>query len=907
MTGRNYATRMSCFSLISSIETDLRNVLALQSYDDYLKILPEDVAVTAKARYLDHKKEVFSKETDLSELLDFIDFYDLSKILNKIAKTQTTFSESELKAITVGLEKLSKCRNRVCHSRPLEPTDFVSLLDFTQELIETGDKLDWKNINEAIRNLNNPTFALSLSIPDFWKPNKKSIYNNLPLPEFDDTGFMGRDNDRKSINKLLGSNTSVISIVGEGGIGKTALAQRCLYDILELCEDEKNESSLYDIIIWVSLKTNRLTIGGVEQIQSAISSSSGLFHNISSMLGGGDPGESGDIKTSLNEISEYMSEFKILLCIDNLETISSSEVRDFLANIPHHSRVLITTRIGLGEIEYRYKLDKLDDKPSIDLMRNMSRLLNLDSISKKKSEQLKHLCKRLHNNPLLIKWYVLAVAAGSSPADLINKEGLSFKDALRFCFENLYDKLGGVETRVISIIACLRKPVSAVELRFFLDGEAEVKIEEALHQLHNSSMLESGVDANDGEGRLYSLTGVAEEYMSSIRPVSEETYQMVKSKRKELQNILDSTNIMQHHYNYDLNTISWSTRDEKICAIYLKKALSEARNQKFKDAEELILQAKNIMPEFSECYRVHGYILKESSPYKAEVELEKSIAFNPDSAIARYAYAQFLISEEDFPRARTHIDRALQVDSKDIALRTCKAWILTLSGDYKSAAELYEELIPEQNTRHRKFRISTYDQASNCYRRMTSQSFRDNDYSAAKLSIARRVSILSHAIESDDFDHGTIKRLCQTLIDAETYYVQVGDASISIEILGLIDSTFTKFSAKSLQSLKIGLDMYVQNCTSQNLFKANDLLQRAAPVAPVSAGVRNSGKVHKVVHSATGVNYGFIRSVQGESLFFPRKELTPRNMLDEEYLDVEVTFIEENNEKGRCARDITKS
>jgi len=904
MTGRNYATRMSCFSLISSIETDLRNVLVLQAYDDSSQVLPEDVATTAKARYLDHKKEVFSKETDLSELLDFIDFYDLSKILNKISKTQTIFSEHELKDITAGLEKLSKCRNRVCHSRPLEPNDFVSLLDFTQELIEMGDRLDWKNINEAIRNLNNPTFALSLSIPDFWRPSKKAIYNNLPLPEFDDTGFMGRDNDRKSINKLLASNTSVISIVGEGGIGKTALAQRCLYDILELCEDENSDSSLYDIIIWVTLKANRLTVGGVEQIQNAISSSSGLFHNISSVLGGG---ESNDIVTALSEISEYMSEFKTLLCIDNLETINSSEVRDFLASIPHHSRVLITTRIGLGEIEYRYKLDKLDDKPSIDLMRNMSRLLNLDSISKKKSEQLKQLCKRLHNNPLLIKWYVLAVAAGNSPADLINKEGLNFKDALRFCFENLYDKLGSVETRVISIIACLRKPVSAVELRFFLDNESEVKIEEALHQLHNSSMLESGVDAKDGEGRLYSLTGVAEEYMSSIRPVPEEIYQMVKTKRKELQKILDSTNIMQHHYNYDLNTIFWSTRDEKICAIYLKKALSEVKNQNYKAAEDLIVQAKNIMPEFSECYRVHGYILKDSSPYKAEVELEKAIVFNPDSAIARYAYAQFLISEEDFPRARIQIDKAISIDSKDIALLTCKAWILTLSGDYKSAAILYEELIPEQHTRHRKFRISTYDQASNCYRRMTSQSFRDNDYAAAKFSIGRVVSILSNAIENNDFDHGTIKRLCQTLVDAETLYHQTNDANLSIEILGLIDSTFNKFSAKSLQSLQAGLEIYKHSCTSQNLFKANDLLQRAAPAAPVLAGERNFGKVFKVVHSATGVNYGFIRSVQGETVFFPRKELTPRNMLDEEYLDCEVTFIEETNEKGRCARDITRS
>ncbi|WP_208525834.1 ATP-binding protein [Pseudomonas sp. p50(2008)] len=238
MGSRNYATRMSCFSLISAIESDLRNIITFQLKDGYEGALPEDVVTSARTRYLEHKKNPISSEIELSDLLDFIDFYDLSKILNKISEKQDAFTKDDIKHIAAQLEKLSRCRNRVCHSRPLEPNDFIDLLDFTQDLTSKGYRQDWKNINEARKNLDNPAFALSLNIPDFWRTSKKSIYNNLPLPEFDETGFMGRDKDRKSINRLLASNTKVISIVGEGGIGKTALAQRCLYDILEICEDE---------------------------------------------------------------------------------------------------------------------------------------------------------------------------------------------------------------------------------------------------------------------------------------------------------------------------------------------------------------------------------------------------------------------------------------------------------------------------------------------------------------------------------------------------------------------------------------------------------------------------------------------------------------------------------------------
>jgi len=904
MGSRNYATRMSCFSLISAIESDLRNIITNQLPNNNETALPDDVVATAKTRYLEHKKIPSSTNIELSELLDFIDFYDLSKILNKIVDIQSAFTKDDVKSIVFQLEKLSKCRNRVCHSRPLEPNDFIDLLDFTQDLIGKGDKQDWKNINEARKNLDNPAFALSLSIPDFWRTSKKSIYNNLPLPEFDETGFMGRDKDRKSINKLLASNTKVISIVGEGGIGKTALAQRCLYDILELCEDESQNNSLYEIIVWVSLKTNRLTVTGVEQIQNAISSSSGLFQDISKNLGGGN---AKNLESALSEVSEYMTEFRTLLCIDNLETISSSEVREFLANIPNESRVLITTRMGLGEIEYRYKLDKLDDKPSIDLMRNMSRLLNLESLATKKNEALKQLCMKLYNNPLLIKWYVLAVAAGNSPAELINKEGVNFKDALKFCFENLYDRLGTIELKVISIIACLRKPVSAVELRFFLDEAPEAAIEEALNQLYNSSMLESALDNSNQESRLYGLTGVAEEYINSIRPVPDELYQLVKNKRKELSRILEESNIIQHHYNYDLNAISWSNRDEKICAIYLKKALVESKKGNTNLAEEYIKTAKNIMPEFSECYRIHGYILKDISPFKAEAELEKAVEFNPQSAIARYAYALFLIHEEDFGRAEEQVNGALSIDPSDIALRTCKAWTLTLKGDYPNAALLYEELLPEQGTRHRKFRISTYDQASNCYKRLALQSLRDDDLASAQKNIERATSILTHAIQTKDFDDGTVFKLCQLLVESEAFYRKTSDASLSVSIFATIDTGFQLFNAKSLLALKAGLEKYKLVCGTENTYKVDEILQRISPPKPKLTGERVEGTVVRVVRSNNGVSYGFIYNEENRTLFFHRKELNPNNMLDIDYLNVKVSFIEGEYDKGSCALAIQKA
>lgn len=898
MAIRNFATRMSCFSLISSIETDLRAVIQEIAPGGLEAAMPPDVLARAKERLSDFRKDSFSAGSCDEDLLDFVDFYDLSKILNKLKTSQILFPESDVVYITTQLERLTKCRNRVCHSRPLEPNDFAELLDFTYELIKKGDRAKWHTLQTAIKNLDNPSYALSLKIPEFWKAQKRAVFNNIPLPEFDDTGFMGRSKDRDNLNKLLLSNTKVVSVVGEGGIGKTALAQRCLYDMLEMCEESAQEEAPFDIVVWVSLKTNKLTNNGIEQIRNAITTSSGLFADLSVTLGGSASG----LEAALNDITEYMKEFKTLLCIDNLETISGSEIRDFLANVPNGSKIIITTRIGLGEIEYRYKLEKLDDKASVDLMRNMARLINLDDLAKRKVDHLKQICSRLFNNPLLIKWYVLGCASGSHSADLVNRAGETFQDALKFCFENLYDKLDSREAEVIAVIACNRKPISAVELRFLLDDLPEIQVEEALHQLHNSSMLVSVGDKSEQNGRLYALTDIAEEYINSVRPVSDALYQKVRLKKGELKSLIESDTVIKNHYAFDLNAISWKTHDQKICAIFLKKALSENSRGNSALAEAHIERAKALMPDFAECYRIHGAILKNISPFKAETEFQRATEYDPDSGIARYAYAQFLIGQDDFDGADVQINEAIRVDGRDVALITCKAWVLTLKGEYIAAADLYDEILPKQGGRLRKFRVSTYDQAASCFRRMADQFFRDRDTMLARGYLEKGFSVLRSALSGDSFDYGTMKRFIELLGVSEVYSRKTGDATLVQNGFELIENYLSRLDPISMGTLKPGLLRYATTASPDHAALASNVIARVEAASREDAG-RLHGVVDIVIEGDKGVSYGFINGSDGKRYFFHRSALRPQTLLDSGNR-VTLSFVASENDKGICATDV---
>lgn len=905
MSMKNFATRMSCFSLISAIESDLRIIIAetINQGENIEKSIPNDVLQNIKKRFYENHKEEYKKEYSVSSLLEFTDFSDLSKLLHKNKETQSIFSKEEIIEVTKKLEQYTTIRNRICHSRPLEPSDIVHLTDFSVELLKLSNRERWKNIQLALNNLNDPAFALSLKIPEYWNIQNNQIYNNLPLPEFDDTGFLGREKERESIKQLIYSYTKVISIIGEGGIGKTAIALRCLYDVLE--EMESSDSNIFDMIIWVSLKANRLTASGVEQIKNSITNSIGLYNEIVKNVGG-DTGST--LEETISEIKEYMEQFNILLCIDNLETISSNEVREFLANIPDRSKVVITTRVGLGELEYRYKLDKLDEKSSVNLMRTLSRLLNVESISKKNNESLKQISIRLFNNPLLMKWYVLSLANGKGSSSLLNKENQSYQEALKFCFEKLYEQLKPIEKKLINAITYMRRPVSAVELRFVLDDLGELEIEDGLHQLNNSSMLKSVSNSSPDESITYILTDIAEEFISSSDNLDLEIFSKVKSKKKELQVFVDANNTIKNHHNFDLNSIYWHSKDQKICSIYLKQAIDTYKRKKdLESALTLVKKAKSIMPEYSECYRINGYLFMKTNPFKAENEFETAIQYDRDSAISYYAYAQFLINQEEFDRAKEQIDSALKINNDDISLLTMKAWLLTMLGEFNSAIEIYTYLLPLQEGRLRKFAISTYTQAINCHKRYAEIMISDQDFNQAANLLSAAINILNEAFTKAYIDNGIIEIAARLLNEANNYEKKCSNAVVTSNLFTTFEENINELTADMKAKSLTEFSSIYNNLLLHNQSKLQIILEKLEESHILGSSMFGHIKsVNRTVNNT--VSFGFITGDDKSEYFFHRGELTPSNLLDsiQNIQGVKVKFITSETKKGRCANQIER-
>ncbi|MEZ8557403.1 NB-ARC domain-containing protein [Vibrio cyclitrophicus] len=891
--------RLSCFGIISAIEEDLRDFI-LKALDSRSS-LPKDISEKVLERYTRENDGKLDGSEELIDFLQFIDFSDTLKILNKVKNQQKILDKDLLSYICEQLEVLAPCRNRVCHSRPLESSDFFNLRQFCVDLLDKSDNYTFRQIKDTIHNLDNRAYLSTVSTPKIWEEDKNNIFHNLPMVEFDDTGFLGRVHDRDSINKLLLSDTRVITIVGEGGIGKTALAQRCLYDILDSCEESNQR---FEIIAWVTLKANELTVNGARQITNAITDSIGLFQHVNNFL---TSTNIDSFEDTLEEILNYMREFKVLLCIDNLETISTTKIRHFLANIPDGSKVLITTRMALGELEFRYKLDKLDKRSAIDLTRNMAKVLNVTELFKKNNAQLESLCIKLFHNPLLIRWYVRSYAYGANPKKLVNKNSKNFKEALSFCFENLYEKLTDDELKIVLVIACLGKPMSLVELRFFLDEMHHIVLEEAIHRLRNSSMLMSSDDADFDEPK-FILTNVAESYLKSINAITKEIYQLVRERRSSLRTIVASQGVSKYAYEFNPKNVVWESNDQKICATYLSTAIKLHLSKEYESAIEKINQAKELMPDFSECYRVHAFLLQKEQPWLAASEYETAIEYNEKSMIARYSYAKFLNFEERYEEAIHQLECGLKIDPSSIPCKSQLAFTYKVMGDYANANIIYDDILSDkQISSHKKFRISTYDQASDCRRRMSEQYIAHKDSDEAKNQLQLAVGIISRALDNDDYDRSIIDKLCKIYREGLSYYKFSSDNSINNEILSLIDRQLNELNIDCLQELKSHLIQIGGLDETENSYKIHQILSRFDSLLTREVGSRVDGHIEKLIagHS-NGVSYGFVFDNKCNRYFFSRYALIPRHILDDRIgeKDISVSFTIGKNDKGYIAENV---
>ena len=615
-------------------------------------------------------------DVDREQILQYLDLGDLVGLIGRHASSAKNLSLEDVKRAiaTINESGALSIRKRVMHPiRPLELDDFEKLSQLAREIQKIAPSLNWSPLAINLRRISKEGF-LTEDIPAYWA-EEPPIIHNLPPAEFDETGFIGRRKERKDLKKLLDTEHRVITVVGEGGIGKTALSLRVCNDLLE------ENSKLFDRIAWVSLKTRYLTPAGIREIYNAVDSVGYLIQTIAQIF---PAEEDNQMQQGWDRVIEQMKEMKTLLVIDNLETIGEG-IRDLALEIPLGSKLLLTSRVGLGEIEVRYELSGFVPKDATALFRSLVNVHNFKSLMEISNEVVHRYVGALHFNPLLIKWFVLGVGKGADPSMLLKGKGL--EEALTFCYENVYERLDELEKNILAIMMAARRDLTNAQLMELTDTELVILIR-ASQDLVRSSMIQR-VIKEDGSIALQ-LGGLVYEYLTRTHPPNDSTVLKVRGRIKEWQVGQDKITVQSAVYRYALKALQAISGDERISAQYIMRAFSAIRVSDLTAAESAISKAEQITPAWWEVYRVKAWLLElQRRPiFEVENAYEQSISCN-DNDINQYHYAAYLNKVGEYGRALDHIEAASRCnDAQLLVLKSLRGVVLMRMGQIDEAVEM---------------------------------------------------------------------------------------------------------------------------------------------------------------------------------------------------------------------------
>ncbi|MEG4209074.1 NB-ARC domain-containing protein [Microcoleus sp. S13_B4] len=300
-----------------------------------------------------------------------------------------------------------------------------------------------------------------------------------------------------------------ISIAGEGGIGKTSIAEKLVRKYTAISGFEK--------LAWITAKRTYLNPTGETQNTRETLNIDSMIYEIARQLGITLP-------PTLNEQFPYLQEklqsSPYLILIDSLETFE--EYQTLFSKFDIHSsrnnfkpsKVIFTSRVKIQKTDIReLRIKGLSEKASLELIRYQGN--DLERIKNASDGQLLPIYSKTEGNPLLIKLVVSLIKRYDSPLNEII-DFIKMEDQL---LNYLYvEALHSISDNARIVINAMTSYVqsSAVSYQMLKDttGLEDTKLREAIQEcVRHSSLLSSLPHQLDEEPR-YSIHNLLYEYLT---------------------------------------------------------------------------------------------------------------------------------------------------------------------------------------------------------------------------------------------------------------------------------------------------------------------------------------------------------------------------------------------------------
>jgi tetratricopeptide (TPR) repeat protein len=192
------------------------------------------------------------------------------------------------------------------------------------------------------------------------------VYENLPAPTY--SQFVMRQQPFDEVIDGLRQRSSVVLIVGLGGNGKTSLAR----EVAARCLQNDGAAPQFDAVVWVSDKD-----------QPGTTNLSVVLDEIARTLD--YPGFTQFAhEEKRREVEQLLRRQRVLIVVDNFETIADSALLSWLLRLPEPSKAIVTSREKHRDLwsSWLAELRGMSEAEAQTLIHQRLRMLQLDKMVK---------------------------------------------------------------------------------------------------------------------------------------------------------------------------------------------------------------------------------------------------------------------------------------------------------------------------------------------------------------------------------------------------------------------------------------------------------------------------------------------------------------------------------------------
>ncbi|MHA7289556.1 NB-ARC domain-containing protein [Arthrobacter sp. MDT3-24] len=661
-------SRARLYVLIDAFEQDMR--LAIEGH--LLDHIDESDLLNATELSNARLKQAADENGNEVSVIHYLDLQAGYDVLLRNKGSIPTNLAAELSSAAASVSQLVPIRHRVMHGRPLNADDPAK----TVTLLSPFSGAFWTQTQTILGRLRQdsswePYFEGTV-------PGDERIVHNLPAADYDETSFIGRrDESSWLLGALRQRRNRIITVTGEGGIGKTALALDVAYKLVD------SDDNPYEAILWVSLKTEKLTASGVEELRDAI-------RGIDETIGVLGRGLTTDFSGSISELAEALLGIDCLIIIDNLESANGDEIVHLHDELPDTVRFLFTSRIGIGQLERRYPLSPLGVNEAVLLLRKFASSRRQKRLASLAQEAAETIVSELRSSPLAIRWYVLASESGQVPADVLRNQ----RELLNFCVQNVYESLREDSKAVLTVLRALDRRIGFDEFAVLTDLSID-ELRTVTQELTRGSLVAVESMAVGQAGSSLALTPTARSFLK--RPDHTGTFiaEVLRREREYLQ-LLESKRMVSSAV--DPRNIHERTPEDRPTIYLLRSATKLAASGRSLDqVTEIIERARSFNPDFSEVHRVSGDVHSRFGRLESAVA-DYQVALTYATADSATAIASFQLAIV-FGRKLHNAILALPHAEKAYALAPCYDTAALLgrvriwTGDFLGGQILLENLV----------------------------------------------------------------------------------------------------------------------------------------------------------------------------------------------------------------------